>query len=224
MVAKLDRLGSWRDGLRNARSMPVATSGGAAHRAAAPEYLIHVGMPQAGSSFLQDVLFPKCKDVHFISNRVPENVSAFYNPVCSQEDYFWSETAAASWLRAASNPNKLNVISFERFSCTFVLSRHMVAQRLARLCPRAKCLIVVRNQYDAIVSMYAQRARNPLIHLSPFEEFFFLNMRDPQSSEFRRYFYDELVSDYENLFGPESVFVLPYEMLRSDGGSFVRKI
>ena len=187
-------------------------------------YLLHVGMPQSASTFLQDVLFPGCPELNFISNRKSQNLKAFYNPLCSHEDYFWSEPAASSWLGEASDPTKLNVVSFEKFSCTTELSRQQVAERLGRLCPGAKCLIVVRNQLDAIVSAYAQHARVPNLLLPPFADHFELNIRDPKAAEFRRYFYDEFVGTYERLFGADAVLVLPYELLASEGPQFVERV
>jgi hypothetical protein len=187
-------------------------------------YFLHVGMPQSASTFLQDVLFPACPELKTISSRDPKNRREFYNPICSFEDSFWSEDHASSWLRRTSDPDKLTVISFERFSSTHVLSRQQVAQRLAKLCPGAKCLIIVRNQLDAMQSAYAQRARVPNLYLPSFAEYVEANMRDPKTSEFRRYFYDEFVTIYEKLFGADSVLVLPFELLRSDGPQFVARV
>ncbi len=184
-------------------------------------YLLHVGMAQSGSTFLQDVVFPNCPDLNFINRAEAGNKENFYNPLCAYEDSFWSESDAASWLKRVSDPDKLNVISFERFSCTQVLSRYEVARRLSRLCPGAKCLIVVRNQFDAIKSAYAQHANIPNLFLPPFSDHFAFNIQEPQASEFRRYYYDEFVSVYEQLFGPDAVFVLPYELLKNDGQAFV---
>ncbi len=187
-------------------------------------YLLHVGMAQSASTFLQDVVFPNCSELNFINRADIGHKMNFYNPLCAYEDYFWSERAAASWLKNASDPEKLNVISFERLSCTQVLSRNEVAQRLARLCPGAKCLIVVRNQFDAIVSAFAQHANIPNLFLPRFADHFAFNIQEPQSSEFRRYYYDEFVGTYEQLFGSDAVLVLPFELLTNDGPAFVERV
>ncbi len=188
------------------------------------QYLLHVGMPQSASSFLQDVFFPACDGVHIIAPRDPHNRIEFYNPMASLEGHFWSEDEAASWLRRKCDPQRLNVLSFERFSSAPQLSRRDIAERLARLCPGAKCLIVIRNQADAIISAYSQRARVPNLFLPCFDHYFEANMRDARASEFRRYFYNELVEIYEGLFGAESVLVLPYEMLKAEGPRFVSRL
>jgi hypothetical protein len=187
-------------------------------------YLIHIGMPQAGSTFLQDVLFPACPEINFIATQELANKKGFYNPIANYEDYFYREADAAAWLRDRSRLDKLNVLSLERFSCTESLARREVAQRLRALCPDARCLVVVRNQAEAVISAYAQNARLANMFLPTFEDYFSYNIREPRISAFRRYFYDEVVTDYERLFGFGSVLVLPFELLKLNATEFGAKL
>src|SRR3954452_14374809 len=143
-------------------------------------YLIHIGMPQAGSTFLQDVLFPACPEINFIATQDLANKKEFYNPIANYEDYFYREADAAAWLRDKSRPDKLNVLSLERFSCTESLGRGQVARRLKALCPDAQCLVVVRYQAEAVISAYAQKARLANMFLPPFKDYFSSNIREPR--------------------------------------------
>jgi len=186
--------------------------------------LIHIGMPQAGSTFLQEALFPACPNANRLPHRDPDVLTAFYNPIKSTEDFFYSHDRCQDVLRSLVAPDKVTVITHEGLSSTFAMARDAVAARLARLCPDARILIVVRNQITAIPSAYVQRLRVPNIPFVSFRDYFANNIRAPQVSEFRQYYYDEVVSLYEDLFGAASVLVLPFELLRQDPAAFIDSI
>jgi hypothetical protein len=97
------------------------------------------------------------------------------------------------------------------------------AERLHRLFPQAKVLVVVREQTEEILSCYNQYVRAggvlPLrAYLDPPDDFRFPAFR------FDYFMYDRLIGAYRRPFGHENVCILPFEWFTRIPAQFVGKI
>lgn len=118
------------------------------------------------------------------------------------------------------------VISNERLSGYPMAGGHdalTICTRIHHAFPAAKILIVIRNQHQMIKSCYVQYLRRGGMRsleqvLTPFKDDRFPGFTP------RFFMYHHLIKAYQDLFGPESVLVLPYEMFTANPEDFVTSI
>lgn len=208
-----------------------------------PHLLIHIGVPKSATTSLQLGAFPAHPEIRYIGK-------PFYDPQVSYEasiataklcDSLWKtddlefdpalaqkrfELGVQSRLGA-----RLAVLSEEGLSAASATDRHLTAQRLAALCKGVECkiLITIREQKRALLSLnnwyYARR-------LTSLQFNRWIEWCGTYSSyngcvnnfPLRQYQYARLYEVYTNLFGAESVLVLPTELLSADPGTFYSKL
>ena len=134
------------------------------------------------------------------------------------------KTAARFHAAEAQGPFKsaslLRVLSHEALSSRPHHGQYyapLVAERLKRVFPRAKLLMLFREQVGIIHSLYGEHIRNG--GRNRLEEFIGTGNEPPGWSPICRlsfFRYDRLVTMYKGVFGAENVLALPMEMLRSD--------
>ena len=124
------------------------------------------------------------------------------------------------------------IISSEGFANNFA-DRGLMAERLYKLFPDAEILVIIRNQIEALLSMYAflvcQRGLNVNISygrpsVASLEQWIL-----EQESFIGRSFittlkYSGFISEYQRLFGKENVTVLLFEELVHSPTSFFKNI
>lgn len=125
------------------------------------------------------------------------------------------------------DPGLVPVISAEHISGSPErggFDAEMLAHRLHQACPQGKILIIVREQRSMLRSLYSGLIRTGGMPYS------IERMLTPVAATVTPQFnpgylkYDALVSYYQQLFGPESVLVLPYEMFLDQTGEFISRI
>ncbi len=181
------------------------------------EIFIHIGYHKTGTTFLQKLVFPLLKanlvmipDVTYIAqskNYDPKHFIEMLNNQYVVDKYdktiMSQETLSG---RGDGNP---------------VWDKYLIAKRLHATFPGGKILIVIRNQFDYILSLYTFRVIKRGIekrNLSDYLEDIF------EKRLLNKLRYDELIKYYINLFGKESVLVLTYEQLVKDHNKFISKI
>ena len=190
-------------------------------------------MPKSASTTLQKYFSSKLKEVHYCG---PENKSAltdaFLDIIKKEDSYFDIEENEITFKRFIS-PNKPVIMSSE-FACSYLSplssgipqSKTTICNRLHRLTPQAKILIIIRNQFDLHRSLYVQQLRNESDTLS-FNKMSFnkwinknidLNSQHWQSVfEFADYY--TLIKLYKSKF--ENVKVFVFEEIINNMESFV---
>lgn len=186
--------------------------------------LIHIGYHKTGTTFLQTGLF-----------RSPGFVRAWPASTLREklvnvsELSFDPEGARADLLAAAHDdrpPGTVLVASDERLSGTphaGGFDSALIARRLAQVFPEAKVLIGIREQADAVYSVYQQYVRDG----GSASVWAYLHPRAPTQVPQPRaehWEYDRLIALYQDLFGRERVLVLPFEWLRADASEFLARI
>lgn len=186
--------------------------------------LLHIGYHKTGTTWLQHIFFPKNPDFALFAQSdlyhhfVKPNALDFHPE--RTKDFFQrkSEDARAD--------EKIPVLSFERLSGSpFSGGRDSkeIADRLSRVFPQAKVLIVIREQIDAIASCYKQYviAGGPASlkrFLSP-PALGAYSWFDPK--HFR---YEPLIRYYLSLYGADNVKVMFYEKFKADNVQFCNDI
>ena len=120
----------------------------------------------------------------------------------------------------------LNIFSSERLSGnphSGYYDTSLLIDRMHKISPDAKIIIVLREQKSMIVSCYKQYVKCG--GRSNFEEYIF-PPDDGRIPLFRldAFKYDVLVKKYYETFKPENVLIMPYEMLAKDPKNFIEEI
>lgn len=100
-----------------------------------------------------------------------------------------------------------------------------IADRLVRLFPNAKILIVIREQTDMILSTYNQSVLTG--NTSKLKDYISSNLQGRYALpgfDMRAFRYHRLINYYVSLFGRANVLTLPYEMFRDSAGTFIERI
>ncbi len=191
--------------------------------------LLHIGYHKTGSSFLQRTLFDD-GDRGFVRlggerkliNRHLIATNSFHEAPTEIVEKIAGEAVAA----AAGG--KILVVSHERLSgypASGGYDSRLIADRLQGSFPRARVLIVIREQKSFLRSMYSQYVTDG----GDLSLQRFLNPPEPHLSrvpgwDFDFLAYDRLIRHYREVFSPERVLVLPFELLTREPDRFVGDI
>lgn len=180
--------------------------------------LLHIGYVKSGSTYLQE-WFASHPAMYYR----PKAIAGFYDTESfsfyaevqkpMHQYYVLSSEDLSVWKSKGSIINILKPPSFDY--------RHYqakLAKTLHSVFPQGKVLIVTRGYSTLLSSMYAEYLKGGGI----------LTFDDMQRT-FAKYFaafldYNHVVELYRKQFGAENVVVLPFEMLRDNPASFLKKI
>ncbi|MCG8355203.1 MAG: sulfotransferase [Kiloniellales bacterium] len=177
---------------------------------AAPD-IAHVGYHRTGTNLLQNHLFPGL-DAHIFRPsgsgwRFFDDPESFDEPAA--RDFFAAEQAR--------NPaRKPLLISSERFTGTEATDDLTVAEKLHRLNPEMRIILVLRSQTDIFRSLYHLHVKGggSLRHDAFVERMIGVG----------RCRYDRMVERFQALFGRERVLVLLYEDLKRASDDFAAEV
>lgn len=191
----------------------------------ARQVLIHIGYHKCASTFLQRQVFPLLnvgyvpmagheRDVlaelgspHFDEEKFRKWVDRQLAEKCSEADRRW---LILSHEQLSGHPTGRSTIDYRR-----------IAGNLYGLYPQARFLIVIRNQFNYMRSVYSFRVAVHGDERRTFEEFV---REEGEAGLFRKMEYDRLVSFYANLVGRENLLVLPLELMKVDMGRFILSV
>lgn len=201
------------------------------------EVLIHIGFHKTGTSWLQQELFVRGNEVFEPLSRRdsgPSSLAAKF--IYDHEFYLLSsydlnESIIRDELKSIqeSHPikgKKIGVISHERLSGnpnSGGFDASIIAGRIKNIFPKAKILIVIREQKLFLLSSYFQHLQMG----GTFGIHKYLNTKyDGQRPGFSPHHIDyyKTVTHYYSLFGRESVLVLPFELFKNDKISFLNHL
>jgi hypothetical protein len=100
----------------------------------------------------------------------------------------------------------------------------VIAERLAAVFPTARILVIIREQTSMFLSIYKEYVRRG--GAASLRQYLAIPSDGYWMPQFRFEFleYHRLIRYYQNLFGADSVMVLPYELLKSQPGAFLGRI
>lgn len=186
-------------------------------------------MPKSASTWLQKRVFNQ-SDLGFL--HLEEKRLALFRKILPQNTPYYDEEDCKQYLREelldeAYHRNLLPVWSNELLSGWPTYgsqNRVLIANRLASLFPDAKILLIVREQKAIINSTYNQYIQEG--GTMNVQTYMTKEWVAPYFQGFNlvQYDYYQLVSLYKDLFKPQNVFCLPYELLKYDPSQFIEKI
>ncbi len=179
--------------------------------------IIHVGYPRAGSKFLQRNIFPHIKELSYLNYQFLENEDKQIVKEVLQEVVYRNKIMMDySKMRKEINwiTNKYNLISNENFICDIKLKDNWVNQatlnceKLKELFPKAKIILVIRNQIDMIESFY--REELTIGTQFTFKEYFEYLQKNFLLDIFK---YSKVLQMYFDSFGKKNVKVILFDNL-----------
>ena len=202
------------------------------------QILIHIGYPKSGSSWLQTVLFKdeslgfwtpwskKCSRWGFPALEAEKQFKY------SDDINFSAESTYKSFepgLREAAHRSLLPVISNESLSIRPTLDDgdrgQKIADRLHAVFPKARILIIIREQKSMIMSAY--RFYIEVGGTQSIKEFIGTRTKKTNSSctdRLNYLRYDSLIEYYQTLFSIDNVLILPLELLKNNQKKFTQRI
>ncbi len=192
-----------------------------------PVYL-HVGLPKTGTTALQHNVFPRLPATRYVGKPTGDPI---IRAVTELGDDAWRSELAATFCRVArtfGGEEERVLVSEEELSVGSLhglADRDTIARRLHLLFPRARVLVVVRNQLTLLGSLYGYAMALPGTPHVPFNEWLARLRTNPSSGKGLHLFdYEKLVDVYAGLFGSEAVEVLLYEDLVADHRAFAGRV
>ena len=192
--------------------------------------LVHVGYVKSASSFLQAKVFGEAR--FGFAEPYPEARLVITDRLQLDDGWAWDESvhraSFAADNEAVASRGLVPVWSEERLLGDPVQNLYggaVTAERLARVMPDARVLIVVREQRDLALSVYKEvihdgQALRLVDVIGTGEEG--PGFRPRLREDFLRY--DRACARYRTLFGEDGVLALPVEMLRADPDGFLRRL
>ena len=149
--------------------------------------------------------------------------------VC-RNDLGWDEKAARHYfiklLRDTEKQGKIPVLSHERLlgnPHSGHYDMEAIARRPGWLFPTARIIIVIREQYDLIASIYKQYIRiGGTRNLTDYTSYFW-DTRMPRF-DLQSYCYDRVIELYYNIFGIQNVHIALFEDLHVSQQTFLEPI
>lgn len=189
--------------------------------------LIHVGYPKTATTWLQTRVFPLDVEGWFrLTGTRGSILTTFVTVNGFRFDPCIARATFEGDLTDSVAHGRIPVISHERLAGMAPSGGYdaqSIADRLARTFPKARVLIVIREQERMLLSTWQQYVREGGAcslrrYLDP--------PRDDSVPLFRyeQFEYDALIDYYHRLFTPERVCVLPLELLAASPLTFMRTL
>jgi hypothetical protein len=195
--------------------------------------IIHIGANKTASTTLQRSLFSKHSEIHYVGED-GEGYASYadlVNSMVEDDELHYLKTECAELFRQHREANLEKTLVYSNEDVMTSRIPKFCAMRLQQHLPDADILLVIRNQYTAVPSFYANHGA----FLKPAPPSYFrrhVSLNDWINFEtmFSKYGplasfrYDRLASIYVELFGRERVHVLLFEEFVEDRASFMQKL
>ncbi|MBR9921790.1 MAG: sulfotransferase [Bacteroidetes bacterium] len=193
--------------------------------------VIHIGYNKTGSTWLQEELFPR-REIGFLSFMEMEARVNIYRSLVKQHALSFDGESVLGFYQqkigSLDNKGLQPVFSCERFSGdphSGGYDTKEIADRIKRLFPNARIILVVREQKSMLMSTFSQYIRAGGVrrlkyYMKPPKRG---NRRVPMF-EYEYFEYHHLVQYYQQLFGKENMLVLPFEWLKTDPERYIRTL
>jgi len=195
--------------------------------------LIHIGEAKAGSTWLQTHLFNN-KSVGFGEPFIRGTSSRrlMHRQLIRSAPFEFSAEDSRKFLhpivKSVDSKEYFPVISQETItgtSRTGGFHSKVLADRLVDIFPGARILHVVREQKSMLLTQYNQYLRRGGVwSLSKFLNPRMSDVRHAPYFQWDRFQYHRIIAYYQHLFGSDNILVLPFEMIKCDPASFVKRI
>ena len=182
-------------------------------------HLLHVGVHKTGSTWLQQCVFPQARAVAYADPVVGALVA---NLLHADDEDFHADAFRALVADVERRGVRL-LISHEGLTgATWAdgISGDRLARRLGDVIPHADVIVLIRNQAEMLLALYAQYVNEG--GTCALADFLAGDHEGPRLAA-DVLDYDRVVSAYRDAFG-ERVWVVPYERVRDDPMQFTREL
>jgi len=197
--------------------------------------VIHIGAPKTASTTLQKCLFAKHNELHFFGEDgagcVNANDREIINSMVFDDDFHFPYDECARLFQAHSGLEPQKTLIYSNGDVMTGRVPTLCARRLHSFLPDAEILLVIRNQFTAIPSFYANHG----VYLKPAPPYHF--QRYVSFDDWMRfctifikygpltcYFYNTTLKLYSDLFGKDKIHILLFEEFIQEQKTFVRKL
>lgn len=196
--------------------------------------LLHVGLPKAGSTHLQQTVFSRIDglDYHALARKGGRHAETgpfgmLVRTFREGHGLGFDWTAFRDWFAAALDPARPALVSEERLSDHLGLPLTEKTARLAELFQPARVLIVIRRPAALLPSMFFQERRHARYGLWRGRSLGDWTMdalrhADHHLSPAQMVRYDWIIAAFDARFGKDNVTVLPLEWLAADPAAAAR--
>lgn len=197
------------------------------------QVVIHIGANKTASTTLQRALFSKHTGLHYMGEDAAgyEGYASIVNSMVNDDDlHFPSEECSALFRKHLSEEvDKTLLYSNEDVMTSRIPAT--CAKRLHDFLPDAEILLVIRNQYTAIPSFYANhgaflKPAPPSYfrrHVS-FDDWIKHQVAFIKYGALASFMFDRLLSVYAKLFGEQRMHVLLFEEFVANKQQFIEKL
>lgn len=195
---------------------------------------IHIGYPKTGTVALQKDFFVRHPEIFYLGRSKhidPDLRRAVLVDILRKDSFAYSEADieqifAVQFEIAESQAQCRAVgISYEDISFSLdgsYVDRALIAQRLHRLFGNAKIIIMIRNQFDFIRSLYSESIK--LGCFFSFKQFLEAHYWRFYTYLFHQLYYYDLYRYYRDLFGREQVRIYLFEEFTANPNTVVGDI
>ena len=180
------------------------------------ENLIHVGIHKAGSTFLQKNIFPNVSNISYLGFYNDDFLlnEIIYFQTCSDYNFDINKIKKLiNFLEENKKNNRSTLISSEGFTGTIQpqyfgsgIFIELIAKRIKKFIENPKIILILRNQRDAITSLYKDDIQ--FGYNCDFKEWIFERSKINALDYFK---YDKTVEIYHQIFNKENVKIYFYE-------------
>lgn len=206
---------------------------------------LHIGYPKTGTTTLQRYLFPKhsglrslqsdgelsfIKDIfHCRENSLKRNIKPIAKELANHitdkyDHYIYSSESLTSFsMFFRYNPSPY----------IYTLDPNSVARKLktafleTEVFDKVKILVTIRKQDDILKSMYAQVYNLVFKRFkvtNTFDKFIKYAIENKDNFILDALQYDDVITEYEDLFGKDNVCVLVFEQFKQDKSEYINKL
>ena len=189
---------------------------------------IHIGNFKSGSTFLQKNVFPKLKNIKYVSYYNSKNIFKEIGYIQTVGDLFFDNKKILQLKKISDYKKKDFLISSEVFSGSLNTQTigtgiliEIIAKRIKKIFKNPKIILILRNQKSCIISSYKDDIA--IGHTSLFDEWL---LERQKINALNYFYYSKTVKVYKKIFGSKNVNVFFYENLFTKKGflDFTKKM
>ena len=167
---------------------------------------IHIGLPKAGSRFLQEKIFKKIENSYYIDILNNNLIEILY-----ADNIVFKKNNIKNYIKEINKNKSYLFISSENISNPKSYDQYIICDRLKDTFENAVIIIILRNQIDFLKSFYLHAvASGAYVSFNNFLQYELVNY---QTGILPKLDYYNLCSYYSEKFGKENVKIFLYEEL-----------
>ena len=193
---------------------------------------IHIGANKTASTLLQKKLFSKHKNICYFGEYCEnyDDIKDLIHNMIHEDAYYYDQDEIISKFSSLIKVENTNTV-FSHEDIMGSSNPTLAASRLKNIFPKAKVLMIIRNQFDVFPSWYINHgAYLKNVPKKLWKKFVGVNewldycFSFPKSSPVQAMNYLKYYKIFSKIFGKENVIVIPYEEIFEDRQSFCVKL